>query len=486
MKLISHLVLLLGGVLMITGCLPHERVWWSPDGSQAAVLLEDGMHVLKPGDTPGTPLVTGNSETAEMPGGVSWLPDGSGFVMVRSRTFPTWDLARVHIPAKEVEEVERLSLGVPGWVETLMASGANAKTAQELLQGSPLTKRGPQLAAFFCAYERKQQLIDAMLKRSPAGQELIKQLHEEKTGHLVHEICVVDLKTVKPGGPEPRILLRSLRGLTSPQVSRHHATVAFLRLMDEDEWASLEVCPLKGGEATVLAQQVGASYDWSPNGRSLVYTGAFSGTGSVMRRVHRVTALDEKGELASEEARGNVDNLALAVMPSPYRVQNLPDGRVLISALPLTLPMAGTEPEVESRLYIISEDGKTLTPVPTAPGGLPGDLGYFVVSPDGKRVAVAEGGSDAVAVVDLSSGKSTIVSPAHPKWQCRTLPAWKSATELTFAALDGTPAAPRWMIWSEEAGTRSLSASWPAQKTEDWLELKEEHKSQPAPDAKTP
>lgn len=486
MKLISHLVLLLGGVLMITGCLPHERVWWSPDGSQAAVLLENGLHVLKPGDTPGVPLVAGDSQSSELPGGVSWLPDGSGFVMVRSRAFPTWDLARVHIPAKEVEEVERLSLGVPGWVETLMASGATAKTSQELLQGSPLTKRGPQIAAFLCAYERKQQLIDAMLKRSPAGQELIKQLQEEKTSHVVHEICVVDLKTAKPGGSEPRILLRSLRALTSPQVSSRHAMVAFLRLMDEDEWASLEVCPLKGGEPTVLAQQVGASYDWSPNGRSLVYTAAFSGTGSVMRRVHRVTALDEQGGLASEETRQNSDNLALAVMPTPYRVQSLPDGRVLISALPLTLPMAGTEPEVESRLYIISEDGKTLTPVPTAPNSLPGDLGYFVVSPDGNRVAVAEGGTDAVAVVDLGSGKTTIVSPAHPNWQCRTLPAWKSATELTFAALDGTPAVPRWMIWSEESGARSLSASWPAQRTEGWLELKNNGKSQPAPEAKTP
>lgn len=486
MKLTFHVVLLLGGVLMLTGCLPHERVWWSPDGSQAAVLLEEGLHLLKPGDKPGVPLVAGDSQSSELPGGVSWLPDGSGFVMVRTRAFPTWDLARVHIPATEVEEVERLSLGVPGWVEALMASGATAKTSQELLEGSPLTKRGPQIAAFLCAYERKQQLIDAMLKRSPAGQELMKQLQEEKTRHVVHEICVVDLKTAKPGGPEPRILLRSLRGLTSPQVSPHHAMVAFLRSMDEDESASLEVCPLKGGAPTVLAQQVGASYDWSPNGRSLVYTSAFSGTGSVMRRVHRVTALDEQGALASEEARQKVDNLALAVMPSPYRVRSLPGGGVLISALPLTLPMAGTEPEVESRLYIISEDGKTLAPVPTAPGTLPGDLGYFVVSPDGKRVAVAEGGSDAVAVVDLGSGKTTIVSPAHPKWQCRTLPAWKSATELTFAALDGTPAAPRWMIWSEEAGTRGLSASWPAKKTEDWLERKEDQKAQPGADAKTP
>ncbi|WP_075087321.1 TolB family protein [Verrucomicrobium spinosum] len=325
-----------------------------------------------------------------------------------------------------------------------------------------------------------------MLKRSPAGQELIKQLQQEKIGQVVHEICVVDLKTVKPGGPEPRVLLRSLRDLTSPKVSSRHATVAFLRMMEEDESASLEVCALKGGEPTVLAQQVGLSFDWSPNGRSLVYTTAFSGTGSVMRRVHRVTALDEKGEVASEETRGTVENLALAVMPSPNRVQNLPDGRVLISALPLTLPMAGTEPEVESRLYIISVDGKTLTPVPTAPGGLPGDLGYFVVSPDGKRVAVAEGGSDAVAVVELDSGKTTMVSPAHPNWQCRTLPAWKSATELTFAALDGSPAAPRWMIWSEESGTRSLSASWSAEATAEWLELKTNRESQPAAEAKTP
>jgi hypothetical protein len=124
-----------------------------------------------------------------------------------------------------------------------------------------------------------------------------------------------------------------------------------------------------------------------------------------------------------------------------------------------------------------------VTPVPTAPGDLPVNLGFFTASPDGKRVAVVESETDAVAVVEIDSGKTQIISPPHPRWQCRTMPAWKSATELTFAALhDGGPA---WMLWREGEPLRCISESWPKSSTAKWLEQKNDNTTNPAPDLQT-
>jgi hypothetical protein len=168
--------------------------------------------------------------------------------------------------------------------------------------------------------------------------------------------------------------------------------------------------------------------------------------------------------------------LATLLTVNQPALQVLADGRVLFSGSPITLPMAGANFEPESRLFVISADGRSVQPVPTVPGDLPADLAHFEASPDGKRVAVVEGGTDAVAVVEIDSGKTQIISPPHPLWQCRTMPAWKSATELTFAALhgEGDRAAPAWMLWSEADGLRSLSEKWPADSTSGWLEKKKE------------
>lgn len=191
-------------------------------------------------------------------------------------------------------------------------------------------------------------------------------------------------------------------------------------------------------------------------------------------RVQRTTTEENPDELP-----GPV-NLALALMPTSPRVVALPDGRVLFASQPVTFPAKGEGLEVALLLFTVTGDGKTVSPVPTAPGDLPANLGWFAVSPDGKKVAVVESDTDAVAVVEIDSGKTEIISPVHPSWQCRTMPAWKSSTELTFAALkDG---APKWMLWKQGEGVRSISDSWPAEATRKWLE--EKKKEQPA--EKTP
>jgi hypothetical protein len=162
-------------------------------------------------------------------------------------------------------------------------------------------------------------------------------------------------------------------------------------------------------------------------------------------------------------------DLALAILPSPPRLAALPGGRVLFASIPATLPAPSKDVDPEPRLFVISADGKSVQAIPTAPGDLPTNLSFFAVSPDGTRVAVVESATDAVAVVELATGRTEIVSPAHPEWQCRTLPNWRSPTELTFAALSGPEGKPQWMLWSPGKGVRSISDRWLPATTEDWL-----------------
>lgn len=200
----------------------------------------------------------------------------------------------------------------------------------------------------------------------------------------------------------------------------------------------------------------------------------------MLQTIQRVTVLQESGVLMEPRGEGDASprelappvDLALAILPSPPRLTALPDGRVLFASVPATLPAASPGMHPEPRLFVISADGQSVKAIPTAQGDLPTNLSFFTASPDGKLIAVVESDTDAVAVVELATGRTEIVSPTHPLWQCRTLPGWKSATELTFAALSGPKGEPQWVLWTQRAGVRSISDSWPAATTRDWLTQK--------------
>lgn len=455
-------------LLLLAGCFPEERVWWSPQGDRALVSLEGRLHLADedgrlsealPGDVPMNDALV---KTA------SWLRDGSGFVAQRTRVAANWDELRGLIPAEEIREVEMMLPLVMPLLEAAAKLGTGAKTLEDVTAGMSERQLTRFAHATRRAFEQEPERVERLLLALPKGADLAASFTKPGSGYELSELCV--FKLADGAAAETRSLARSLLNpALMPHVSPGHGALAFLTLDDDGESAALEVITLDGGARRTVARRVSAAFDWTPDGRALVFMAPLGGEGEKLQGIHRVEVITEAGALAQP---GRQATLATAITLSRPVVRVLADGRVLFASQPVTLPAVGTGPELSPRLFIIAADGSAVTPVPTAPGDLPVNLGFFTASPDGKRVAVVESETDAVAVVEVDTGRTDLISPPHPRWHCRTMPAWKSATELTHAALhEGAPA---WMLWQVGGKTRRLSETWPASATAKWLELQRE------------
>lgn len=476
---------LLLSLLFLAGCFPEERAWWSPRGDRALVRLADGLHLADAEGRLGARLL----ETGEVQG-VSWLAEGDGFVALHTRLVHTWEATRALLPAAEVQAVESL---LPLVLPLLEAAGRDAGALNDLVNGLSEQQNRRFAAALRVQHERMPAEIETRLRALPKGAEMATALGRPEAGHAVQELLRVQLDETGRVSQSQPLLRRLLKPLLLPRVSPRQPLLAFLSLDDDGRQPVLEVLPLNGGPGHIVARQVSAAFDWTPDGRSLVFMAPLGGEGEKLVSVLRLEVATADGvplrprleigpdgkpvEQRGPDRLGDPVTLATALQFNRPLLQVLADGRVLFASLPVTLPAVTPDPELAPRLFVA--DGKTVTAVPTAPGDLPANLGWFTASPDGQHVAIVESETDAVAVVELATGATHILSPAHPGWQCRTLPAWKSATELTYAALHD--AAPAWLRWRADGDTRRLSEGWSADATAAWLEHKKADATPSAP-----
>jgi hypothetical protein len=469
----SHRILLCVVAFCLAGCLPQERFWWSPDGSRAVVAVGDQLYLTTASGELKEPLSSELKLEGDLPIRVSWQADGGGFALHRIRKLASWDEARSLLPADEVKAIERHAAGVPALLNAAVAMSGDGNVTDALWSIAPNRDKELLGAAFFCALGKNKAAVESAFQASLKGAEFWAEVGGELSALAIHEICLVKLKGDQLDG-HPTVLLRSIHPVVLPELSPKFPVLAYWRVADEEKRVGLVVCTLDGKSQIDIASTTNTTFGWSPDGRSLIFAAPVSANDELLQSIRKVTVVQESGNLV--DTVQSVE-LAMAIATDPPRLCSLPDGRVLFASQPVTLPAPGDGLNLDPRLYLISADGKSVTAVPTAPGDLPTNLGFFAASPDGKRVAVVESDTDAVAIVELATGKTDIVSPAHPNWHCRTMPAWKSATELTFAALDAPDGKPRWLLWTEGKGIRNISEKWPAEATARWLERKEQQKT---------
>jgi hypothetical protein len=459
-------------LVLAAGCTVEERMTWSPDGTRAAVETEGGALCLAtPDGKLSAPIAADVMDAA-------WLPDGRGLVLLREMTVTNWSEAVRLLPRADVVPVEAIAGSLPAMLKSGLAAVSNdyeALGAQivEPLQALEL----PLEAALLClrdAHPRMWADLASVLQAvtNKPGEE--GELHEAARA-VVREVSVLRLDGDRPAGA-PVVIERSLRKLAEPRASPSAPVVAYTK----DD--TLIAAPLDGGTGRVeVAKRVAGSYDWTPDGRALVFAVRFTDewgtTGPNLAHIQRRNVIDSSGVPVA----GASKPLAMSAFAVPPRVRCLPDGRVLFAGVPMTLPAA--EVAGASRFFVVpAAGGMNSGPVaiPGDPATLPTDLAAFAVSPDGRRVAIAESGSDAVAVLDLSTGAIEMVSPARGA-KSRTLPAWRGKDEFYYAALPA-PGASRadWMRWTPGgAAPAAFSTGWPAAAVEGLLELPSSSRSAP-------
>jgi len=437
MRIANTCVALLA-LLLAGGCRVEERMVWSPDGSRAAVLLPQGLCLMDPNGTLSSPVA--NNVTA-----AAWLPNGQGLVLRREISVTNWTDAVRLLPPAEIATVESLARGMIDVMKgALAAAGGDASAVDEKFFKPLHIEMSEYLSAILLCLRDTRP---AELRQAVQGVRDWEKMLSEPVEVKANELSILQL-----AGNSTRVLERTIQELGEAHPSPDGRAVAFLRR------STLSVAPLDGGTNRVcVAENVVGDFDWTPDGKALVYAvrlhEKWEANAVNLVRIERRAVEGEALPLASA---------SVAFLP---RVRCLTDGRVLFASLALQLPAPANAAQ-EARFYLV-DPAQRIETVPSPAGALPAELGSFALSPDGRQVAVVESGSDVVAVLDLASGALEVVSPKR-NGKCRTLPSWRNANELYFAALP--QARPEWLRWTKGNAPHVISRQWTDESVKNLIE----------------
>lgn len=448
--------------IFFVGCEPKERAEWSPDGSRAAVVTEEGLRFTDTLGNLSAPLANRDAEPGELLiDGFDWLADGSGLLVHRLRVATRWaDLAPL-LPEDESRRVSHLAEQVPSLLAAAAALHGDADRAEQLL-----AKLAPAEALALNNALRLALATDAAaVHQSLAGApRALGSVKETGGKFVIHEIAAL-----RPDSGTPVVILwRGLRGVAALKVSPRHPQVAVALSTGSEGVHELALLPLAGGPIRILAEEVTRAFDWAPDGGALVFMSSVSGGRGGVFGIKRLRILDGSGASRDEP---DSEDLAYAVVAFSPRLAVLPDGDVIFPSHPVNLPSSAGGLAESSLLYRLPAGGGPPVAVPVEAGALPMDLGYFVPSPDGRRLLIVESGSDSLALLELESGDVRILSGPSPGWKTRLMPSWRSSNEFTYAVGDERNGRVRWMLW-KDGESRDLSADWPEPITRGWMEWK--------------
>lgn len=431
----------------LVGCLPEEKVVWSPDGQRAAVIAPDGLYLCD-GDGRLSPRVAENVSAA------AWLPDSKRLLAVRDTKSParTWTDAAALIDEDMTREV---------------TAAAAALRKEILAYAAPPGEFKPKVIE---QMGMTQMLLAAMYLRDNQAEGLAEKLGTTWEDVKKLEMPVYSIEVGEASADavalQPVAKVLSAPGYLRISPDGQHVAYVTGALLLEGQYA-LMVLPLAGGRPRIVAGQVAAFADWSGDGRYLAFartTGPAPKEKGDLRlgTVSRTVVCDEKGGLL--EKFPLPQDLAGLVFQETLRVRGLRDGRILFAAAPIQLPSTTADMPTKAALFAVDPErpATLIRMLPrNAEADVPQGVNYFELSPDQRHVLIP--GPKGVAVVTLATGE-VVNALAEKEGDLTLQPVWRSPSEVCFAVAKGStfgsPNRPEVVLWS--AGHwRVLSTAWP-------------------------
>ncbi len=425
-----------GLLLLASGC-GVQRVVWSPDGTRAAVMGEQGLCFSDPEGKVSGVLVS-NVAMAE------WFPDSHKLALVRATKTQSWADFQTHLRPEDRDSVVQQGQSIlKEWLNT----GRDWKAALNGMENSGA------VALYFKSLDGVKEKVGADWAELDQKDATLYELY----------IGTVNGNEVALGAALVQTLQQPLPlGL---RVSPTGAAIAMTTDAGKRHGARLIVVPADGSAPEKIVSEDACGHpDWTKDGRSLVYINAVGAmTSDDDLRLSALTRRQVVNALGAIEVQTNHDDLAGMLFDANLGVRCLSDGRILFIALDLQLPV--TAPDMPQRPQIFCLDTRrqaTLTRL--IPRGVMEDLphaGFFEVSPDEKKVLMA-GDKGAVTILTLADGNVTTVQTAGDD-DPPSFPSWRGDEVCYLFASPTNSGTHTWEVALWKDGTnRVISAGWPA------------------------
>lgn len=428
--------------LLFSGCFPEKKVFWSPDGQTAALIVNETLYFCDGEGKLSTPFMS-NVVTA------AWLANSQDLIVEYKMPAKTWiELTNCVGPAiaKEVADAAK----------RLLPSLQKGAKAQDLLKdfNSEYHDWYPEAIRLYlrdCCQDQLENLSPTeemdLQKEQQADVEVI-QRFKYSSGQFA------------AGQEFSRSLNPALELRPSPQG----------KLLAYATPAGLFVTPEEGGVPPRLVEtnSIAWFFDWTADGKSLVYIKS----GQAKNKSDLTLGVLARRQICNDEGNfepaAECEDLAGVLFDEFGKVRCLKDGRILFTSMPLQLPATVMEMPQREQLYALDpvRYHSAIRLIPNAAEDqMPKRMSTFEISPNGKSIsALLDNGG--VAVFHLDTGAVDTVQSDRSNGKCQLLPTWKSNDELCFGSIadEGKTNQMRMVelaLW-QNGKERLLSSQWPA------------------------
>lgn len=458
---------------IVFGCVP-KRYEWSPDGQWMTVISNDGLSFadadgkLLPGTIKGVNVAT-------------WFGDSRRLLVSRQSEATTWAQISPLLTPEQSNEIAEAARHAGDTLTNFDWKTADPKNPWGSVE-TAIVNQETKAKRDTSIYQSMGAAIGIFM-REHADDALRQKIPPERWKDLMEltqtvnsvEVYTFDSNGLKLGATVMTTLwdVRELR--VSP--TGNAAIVVTQGQManswkGEDHANDLWIGATSGNQPAQKMVSLTSQYpDWSSDGRDIVFVRASQppeGNQVVLGTLNRMPVIGDDGAiLKAPQAPVGVAGLLYSELS---RVRCLKDGQIIFASAAVTLPATPGDMPQRPLLFCLNPQ---ISPsvhclITQQAAQQIGDAAqYFEVSPDESRVCIPDG-TGKVTVVDLASGVVTTVQDKpvlvdNDKGSLVTVPAWRSADELTFAAPGDQKGTTNVVLWSISKNSgKVLSADWPA------------------------